>query len=132
MNFEEIELSVAKKETFLNDMPLEEIACYSSLRLLYLEYNNKLISRKEAAKKRQSIKQSFLKSIDSHSRQKAAYYTHQEFIRKAATYRPTIIQSIQEKQDKNKTILLMAECISTLCQDSLFLTTINRLINNQS
>lgn len=128
MKFEEIELLAARKEPLPEHSRLEELHCYECMKDLYRGFYNKRLTEEEAKRRKQQIKQAFLKAQGTHTLYTASLAQHQEFLRLAGRYRPEILEALRSRAGKRETMELMIRCISVLCQDQVFEKTALRLL----
>jgi len=120
MKFEEIELLAARREAMPQEACLEELYCYACMKELYRGFYDKRVAEEEAKRRKQQMKQAFLKARDTHARYTALLAQDQEFLRLAGRCRPEILEALKRRAEPKETMKLMIHCISALCQDQVF------------
>lgn len=126
MKFEDIEKMVISKTEISFSASFEETMCFIALRSLYNDFYKNYITKDQAIKERVKLKKQYQHSVWLHNRYTACMAQFQEFIRDAETYRPSILNAIQKRKDVNTVIVLMTECIGSMCHDPVFVKTVKK------
>ena len=128
MKFTEIEKMVIQKEPVPLTGKYEETVCFLALRGLYTSFAGKRITKTQALKERVQLKKEFYHMCWLHDRYAASLAQYQEFLRLAGRYRPEILKALEENTEPKEVMRTMIECISSLCQDQVFLKTANKYL----
>lgn len=126
MDFKEItKLVKENNEIDYKGMYSEDILTYISLRLVYLGYANKFISKEDASNLKDRIHTNHHKLMTRHNLYKAECSQYQDFIVKAREYRSELNKGFGNKTDR-ELLDLAVKCISTMCCDRVMLETYDR------